>query len=109
MEKPCKNFWEVIEKEIDVELPVYLKNLLNMTGFNNNHSMKGFEASEHLPELETFARNIMPEYVNSVCPPESKENYLGIFAKCPKLFTIASGHKILLQRVSDVCRKRVHQ
>lgn len=51
----------------------------------------------------------MSEYVNSVCPPESKENYLGIFAKCPKLFTIASGHKILLQRVSDFCKKRVNQ
>ncbi|RLU21739.1 hypothetical protein DMN91_006115 [Ooceraea biroi] len=59
VEKSCEDFWKVIEEEIGVVLPVYLKNLLNMTGFNNNYSIKSFEASEHLPELETFARNIM--------------------------------------------------
>lgn len=109
VEKTGKDFWEVIEEEIGVILPMYLKNLLNMTGFNNDHSMKGFEASEHLPELETFARNVMAEYANSVCPPESKESYLGMFAKCPKLFTIASGHKIMLQRVSDFYKKSINQ
>lgn len=104
--KEQRDFWKIVEEGTTLKLPVYLKNLLDFTGFNNEYSLRNFDSSKHIPELENFARDVMLQYVNQPSSFASKEDFFGPFSKCPNLFTISSGFKLMLEKVSLFCKSK---
>lgn len=89
--------WSVIERDIGA-LPVYLKNILSINGYNHLLSLEELD-EQSIQDVEKFARENMKNYVPNT------EAYFYIFKENPSDFRILSGHRKLLLKLRDRIRQ----
>ncbi|KAJ3644844.1 hypothetical protein Zmor_022545 [Zophobas morio] len=90
------NILDFFEREKSIKLPLHVKNLLLLAGFDNKISLSKLEV-EDITELERIGREIVPYIIDK----PDHEKYLGYFKNYPQGFCIFSGHKKLLQEMSQ--------
>lgn len=95
-------FWQKIESDIGV-IPKYLKNILNLSGFNNLISIRCIEENT-LVEIENFVRNELSIIISHKNPSTQNINfydYFSIYHNSPEYFKLSPGHKILLLNLKN--------
>lgn len=94
-------FWKLIESQMGYSIPVYIKNILRLRGFETATTIKTLTAKDY-EDLEVFARTKMEKYVPFGA---SREDYYNIFSREPEAFEILPGHiKLLNQAVEHLKR-----
>ncbi|XP_033219561.1 uncharacterized protein LOC117174499 isoform X2 [Belonocnema kinseyi] len=94
-------WWIEAETANKATIPLYLKNLLMMTEFDNLPSLEGLD-TQQVEMMESFAQT---EMENLIDPENPLTDYYGIYGKYSKNFKILPGHRILLKELRDYCRK----
>ncbi|XP_046390868.1 uncharacterized protein LOC124159239 isoform X2 [Ischnura elegans] len=92
------DFWRATEAALEIKIPKYLKHILKMNGFDNGLSMANFTAGSLVPVLERFVREDMPYVIPADC---LREDYYGIFERCPERFRIVWGHVNILVKMAE--------
>lgn len=89
------NFWKLLESQMDCSVPLYIKNILRLRGFDNALSVRTLTVKD-IDSLETFARTKMSKYIASGA---DLKDYYHIFSKEPESFEILPGHIRLLNEI----------
>ncbi|XP_071446133.1 uncharacterized protein [Hetaerina americana] len=92
------DFWRGTEAALEIKIPKYLRNILKVNGCDNGLSMAEFDASTQVPVLEKFVREDMSHVIPLDC---FKEDYYGVFERCPERFRIVDGHVNILMRMAE--------
>ncbi|KAK4880666.1 hypothetical protein RN001_008812 [Aquatica leii] len=96
------HFFDELENEMKVKLPVYLKNILSINGYESNLTLSHI-SNEDIAQIESFGKKIAPKII----PEEKHEEYLGVFSKHPEHFQIVAGHKKLIFLILEQCKRRL--
>lgn len=91
----ANKFWELIEKQMGCMIPMYLKNILRLRGFENAASIKTLTGDDY-KDLQTFAQTKMAKFIPSGA---RLDDYYYIFWKEPDTFEILPGHVRLLDEI----------
>lgn len=86
-----EDFFDKIELELNVKIPLHLKKLLTLHGFANNVSMRNISDSD-ITEIERFTKNELQNIIKS----DKIAEYVGLFANNIENFLIFGGEKKLL-------------
>lgn len=91
------DFYSHIEKSLNTQIPVYLKNLLKINGYNSKIVLKNI-GNNDFEAIENFAKNDLVEII----PKSEYKNFYGpYFFNSPNKFKITAGDKKLIQIISD--------
>jgi hypothetical protein len=93
-----------VENELNISLPICIKNLLRITGFTNPQLL-ALITDDDILEIEKF----MAETVPTLIPKEEYESYFGIFWKKTENFKLIQGHRKLITIISSYFKKKVLQ
>lgn len=87
--------WHIIETEIGLKVPVYLKNIMHLEGYDTSIAIQRMSA-DTIKELELFGRTEMLKFIKE---GEKHSDYFDKYHICPSEFRIPTGHKILLSEI----------
>lgn len=93
-----------VENELNISLPICIKNLLRITGFTNPQLL-ALITDDDILEIEKF----MAETVPTLIPKEEYESYFGIFWKKTENFKLIQGHRKLITIIYSYFKKKVLQ
>lgn len=95
-------FWKLLEKAKGIELPVYVKNILDMNSFNHPIVFQGIN-EKVIDELESFARETMRELLDE---DVDLKLFYGMFHKTPQKFKFAMGDRHLLVNLVQFVKEK---
>jgi len=87
--------WHIIEKGIGQKVPVYLRNIMRLEGYDSAVTIEKM-STDTVKELELFARTEMLKFIKE---SEKHSDYFDKYHICPSEFRISAGHKILLSEI----------
>lgn len=91
------SFWEILEEEKNVKIPLYIKNIFKLNHLDNPIAFRRI-TTEALKEIEVFAREQMSIFLD---PGENLELFYGQFHTVPEKFCFLLGDKFLLQNLVE--------
>lgn len=94
-------FFEDLEDFLGFEIPKILQNILRLNSYDNDIAISKLDDSA-IKEMEEFMVNDFEEI--TLAEGETKEDYLGIYAKTPKKFKFLSGQIKMLREISEKCK-----
>ena len=98
-------FWDLLEYKIGFALPVYLKNILSMSGFDNPISFKRITEAD-IAEIEQF---VLSDKMKKRIPKDGNlREYFGTFYENPEDFEIVLGHKKMLIEVIAFVQEKLN-
>ncbi|KAF5282760.1 hypothetical protein FQR65_LT02757 [Abscondita terminalis] len=92
-------FWKYIKDTFQVDLPVFIINILKVNGYDNVMALKGFSESD-INSIENFAKDVLPNIINIEDQDEIKK-YYGFFSKNYTKFCIPPGIKKSLLNIGS--------
>lgn len=99
----CNKFWEYIESETGSHIPMYIRNLLKLNGFNSAMSIKLLD-EEDLKEIENM---VQTGAIKNVVPNATDlKEYLGPFNDTAEHFSFLRGYKKMLLSISSYVRDK---
>lgn len=87
--------WHIIETGIGQKVPVYLKNIMRLEGYDTTITIQKMSA-DNIKELELFGRTEMLKFIKE---GEKHNDYFDKYHICPSEFRIPTGHKVLLSEI----------
>nr|XP_012235005.1 PREDICTED: uncharacterized protein LOC105679515 [Linepithema humile] len=87
--------WHIIETGMGLKVPVYLKNIMRLEGYDTTIAIQKISA-DNIEELELFGRKEMHKFIKK---GEKYSDYFDKYYICPSEFRIPIGHKILLSEI----------
>lgn len=87
--------WHIIETGIGLKVPVYLKNIMRLEGYNTTIAIQRLSV-DNIKELELFGRTEMLKFIKK---GEKHSDYFDKYHICPSEFHIPTGHKVLLSEI----------
>lgn len=87
--------WHIIETEMGLKVPVYLKNIMRLEGYDTTVAIQRMSA-EDIEKLKLFGRKEMLMFIKK---GEKCSDYFDKYYTCPSEFHIPTGHKILLNEI----------
>lgn len=95
-------FWQKIENEVRVKLPIYFKNICKLNNLDNPVAFVCIDDST-IDHLELFARESMGVMLNV---DDDYRDYYGNFSKAPEKFRFVIGDRHLIKKsVESVVKK----
>lgn len=94
--------FEFLESTLKIEIPVYIKNVLYFSGFDNLLSLMTLNEND-ISEIESFVRF---DIVNFLEENNRSPEVFHIFADNIEKFRIMLGHKKLLFKISDYIKEK---
>lgn len=93
----CDLFWRSIENETGSQIPTYIRNILELNGFNSEMSIKLLEV-EDLDEIEKLVQS----GTMSTCVPKDFDlsSLYGPFKDSPEKFTFLRGYRKMLLAIA---------
>ncbi|CAG9773365.1 unnamed protein product [Ceutorhynchus assimilis] len=88
--------------KLTFDIPTYLIDLLEYTGFDNITALALFEEEDY-KKLEDFAKNDLALLFND----EEKLNFFGIYSRNIPMFKIVEGHKKILALLIKACKYKL--
>lgn len=87
--------WHIIETGIGLKVPVYLKNIMRLEGYDTSIVIQKMSA-DTIKDLELFGRTEMLKFIKV---GEKHSDYFDKYHVCPSEFRIPTGHKVLLSEI----------
>ncbi|XP_024887128.1 uncharacterized protein LOC112464402 [Temnothorax curvispinosus] len=87
--------WHIIKKGMGLNIPVYLKNIMRLKGYDTPIAIEKMSA-DTTKELELFGRTEMLKFIKE---GEKYSDYFNKYHICPSEFRIPTGHKALLDEI----------
>jgi len=84
------------EMSLNIKIPITLKNLLIVNGFENEIVISNINDSD-IRDIVSFAKNELHKIIDK----ENLPNYYGIYWKNPELFEIIPGYKHIISLLSE--------
>lgn len=97
------NLWKILETELSIPIPRYIKNIFKYQNLDNGASICAFTLSM-IGEIETFAKSDV--YLHQISPYENKKDYYGIYFHDPQDFKFTLGDKVLLHKIVDFVKDK---
>lgn len=97
-------FFTLLEKKLKVKIPIYVKNVLKISGFDNVLIMSKMK-DESILQMEHFMQN---EFIDIMIEErQSIDDYYGIYKNARNNFKFLCGHKLLLKTLSKFCKEQL--
>jgi len=90
------------EMSLNIKIPITLKNLLIVNGFENEIVISNINDSD-IRDIVSFAKNELHKIIDK----ENLPNYYGIYWKNPELFEIVPRYKHIISLLSKYCKKKL--
>lgn len=90
------------EISLNIKIPVSLKNLLIVNGFENEIVISNINDSD-VRDIVSFARNDLHKIIDK----EDLPKYYGLYWKNPSLFEIVPGYKHIISLLSEYYKKKL--
>jgi hypothetical protein len=90
------------EISLNMKIPITLKNLLIVNGFENEIVISNINDSD-IRDIILFARNELHKIIDK----EDLPKYYGIYWKNPSLFEVVPGHKHIISLLSEYYKKKL--
>lgn len=87
--------WHLIETGIGQKVPIYLKNIMRLEGYDTIITIQRMSA-DNIKELEHFSRTEMLKFIKE---GEKHSDYFDKYHICPSEFRIPTGHRVLLSEI----------
>lgn len=106
--KNRKIFWDKIERELDVSVPKYLKNILLYQLLDNFITMPSLKDGDFM-EIEEYVKSV--QYKNQIANDADLSDYYGFYSKNPENFKFSFGDRQMLLAIvritknKDLCTK----
>lgn len=95
MNDSCKRFWDQLETMTGCAVPIYLKNILFLMGYDNPLSVKGI-SSKDIENIQAYMKS--KEYEERIPPNSNKTDFYGVSTIREKAY-ILPGHVKLLEEL----------
>lgn len=97
-----EDFFTEAETALNIKIPLILKDLLIINGFENEIIISNINDSD-IKEITLFARNELHKIIDK----ENLPKYYGPYWKNPSLFQIVPGHKNIIILLSEYYKKKL--
>lgn len=93
------DIWSYLKDKLEIEFPDFVINLLKINCYDNKMALTNF-SHEDIVSIEDFAKNILPNLIDTENEDELKK-YYGFFFKSYKNFCMPAGVKKTLLKIGN--------